>query len=414
MASGGYPMRLGKRIGLTIVVASLACASSAATAMAASITVTPSSGLNRAGQSVTVNGTGFGPQDDIDIFQCREQENWRACRRTGGAIGGSFSAVVQVFYRAPEFDSCEDEYCEVYASGYDFETGEFRISNFFPISFAGSTSTTSTPSPGAWFGEVPVGEAVTDTAVVTGNATGGSPTGQMSFWICGPDGYVVCAEGGTQVAGNPRAVVAGPGDTASATSGEFTPTAIGRYCFRSLYFGDATYGASFDARQRECFRAKAVSQTSSSVSAPWGQYVRSVPDTATVTGTAAGGTPTGTVVFHICVETEEPDICDAGEEDFNNWDTLTPGPGNTATAHVAGGIVGIPPGRICYRAEYIGDNNYLPSSHASAQDCFVAGYYPHSKALHLCACRSCPRSSSAPLRTRRTARHSRSALAARR
>jgi hypothetical protein len=380
MPKDGHPSRPARRIGLTVAIASLVVASSAATATAASITVSPSSGLNRSGQSVTVNGTGFGPADSIDIYQCRDQENWRGCYRAGGtnSAGGSFSAVVQLFYRAPQFDSCEDEYCKVYATGYDFDTDEFRVSNFFPISFAGSTSTTSTPSPGASFGAVPVGQAVTDTAVVTGNAVGGSPTGQMSFWICGPDGYVVCAEGGTQVAGNPRTLVAGSANTATATSGEFTPTAIGRYCFRSLYFGDVTYGASFDARQRECFRAKAISQTSSSVSAPWGPYVWSVPDTAVVTGSASGGTPTGTVVFHICAPIEEPAICDDGQ-DYGVAATLTAGPGYTAHAAAAGSIVGIPLGRICYRAEYLGNDKYLPSSHATAEDCFVAGYYPRPK-----------------------------------
>src|SRR4051794_20712014 len=104
MPKGGHPSRSARRIGLTIAIASLVVASSAATATAASITVTPSSGLNRTGQSVTVNGTGFGAQDDIEIFQCREQENWRACWRAGGTNGGSFSKVVQLFYRAPGFD----------------------------------------------------------------------------------------------------------------------------------------------------------------------------------------------------------------------------------------------------------------------------------------------------------------------
>lgn len=378
MRKAGHRRPSALRVGLTLAIAAVAAISSAASATAASITVTPSSGLTRSGHNVTVDGTGFAASSSIEIRQCREQENFGRCWLVGSTEAngaGSFSKVVQVFYRAPGFDSCEDAYCKIYAAGYDWETDDYRLSSYVPISFAGATATTSTPSPGAG-GSVAIGLPVTDTAVVTGNGTGGSPTGQMSFWVCGPDGYVVCAEGGNPVAGNPRPISPGPNNSASATSGTFTPTAIGRYCFRSLYFGDTTNGASFDARQRECFYAKAVSQTTSSVSAPWGQYPWSVPDTAVVTGTVAGGTPTGTVVFHICVEVEEPEICEEGAEDFNNWDTLAPGPKNTATASVAGGIVGIPPGRICYRTEYQGSQRYLPSSHASAEDCFVAGYYP--------------------------------------
>ena len=92
---------------------------------------------------------------------------------------------------------------------------------------------------------------------MTGTAAGGDPTGEVNFFVCGPiTAPATCATGGTEVAGNPETLVsdgvAGT-FTSNATSGAFTPTAVGRYCFRAEYGGSTIYNPSSDSGANECF-----------------------------------------------------------------------------------------------------------------------------------------------------------------
>jgi hypothetical protein len=359
----------------------LACASSAAEA--ATISVNPSTGLTRSGQSVTVTGSGFTPFEVVDVYQCRVQQNANGCVYRGSldTSGSGFiiPGNVTVSYAAPpSFISCEDANCLVNAVGTESST----FSNDVPISFADSTATHSTPSVD-YFDPIALGGSVTDTAVVTGNAAHGSPTGNVNFFICGPDGYIVCDPengGGTPLPSNPRPLTPGPANTASATSGQFTATAPGRYCFRSVYTGSLTYGASYDANQNECFFVKVDSATTSTPSAPWVRADENFSDSAVVTGDAAGGTPTGSVDFFICGPSQSRNTCDQGGS-YNGSANLVAGPNNTAHA-TNSPVSSALPGWFCFRAEHSGDDHYFRSSDSSTSECVLVGGYPRPKAAN--------------------------------
>src|SRR5439155_7010241 len=95
---------------------------------------------------------------------------------------------------------------------------------------------------------ITLGASITDSATVSGNTAGGTPTGSVSFFVCGPIASGTCSSDGTALSGNPVTLVGG-----SATSGAFTPAAAGRYCFRGEYSGDNNYDPSSDSRDSECF-----------------------------------------------------------------------------------------------------------------------------------------------------------------
>ncbi len=141
--------------------------------------------------------------------------------------------------------------------------------------------------------------------MVSGTAPSGtppSPTGTVSFFLCGPD-VTDCADGeGAPVPSDPAAavelgacdpVVAG---TSCATSADASGliTGIGTYCFRAVYDpGDDPFyagkGGSFDGPE-ECFTVTDVSEIVTNQD--W------LPnDSATVT--TGGSAVSGTVVFDL-------------------------------------------------------------------------------------------------------------------
>jgi hypothetical protein len=72
---------------------------------------------------------------------------------------------------------------------------------------------------------------------VTG--TGGvTPTGSVTFYVCGPTLGHACTTAGTNLG---SVTVSGSGNTATATSPAFTPPATGTYCFLGVYSGDGNY-----------------------------------------------------------------------------------------------------------------------------------------------------------------------------
>lgn len=87
-------------------------------------------------------------------------------------------------------------------------------------------------------------------------------------------------------------------------------------------------------------------------------YSQSVTDTAVVTGTFIGGTPTGTVTFFV------------GATQLGSPVPLTPGPGNTATAT---SIAYTPStvGNFQFTADYSGDATYNVSSDSSPTNAFT-------------------------------------------
>ncbi|MGO9959806.1 MAG: hypothetical protein ACLP50_28170, partial [Solirubrobacteraceae bacterium] len=109
--------------------------------------------------------------------------------------------------------------------------------------------------------------SLSDSATVTGNATFGSPTGSVSFSVCGPlSSASGCASGGTAL-GGAVAVTGGSQNTATASSASFTPSATGTYCFLAHYSGDPDYlGSSDGTAADECFKVVADADLSVLVS----------------------------------------------------------------------------------------------------------------------------------------------------
>src|SRR5262245_22457294 len=160
------------------------------------------------------------------------------------------------------------------------------------------------------------GQSVTDTATVVGNQPTKTPSGTVTFFLCGPIATGAC-DGTTNVGTSiGTGTLSGSGATASATSPDVntaaSPLAPGRYCFRAEWPGDANYPPPLTAfggptGSDECFTVAKI--PSATVTTPVdGSGVEthaitlgdSIFDRAVVTGTAAGGDPTGSVTFFVC------------------------------------------------------------------------------------------------------------------
>jgi len=135
---------------------------------------------------------------------------------------------------------------------------EILIEHYAPI----TTTTTTLASSG-----VAVGQANTDAATVTGGAASGSPTGTVTFYVCGPlSSAQGCATGGRDVGGS--SLTPGANNTATASSPDFAPPAAGTWCFRGVYSGDANYGSSYDGSSSECFTATRTNTSMTETTSP--------------------------------------------------------------------------------------------------------------------------------------------------
>ncbi|HVC69633.1 MAG TPA: Ig-like domain-containing protein [Acidimicrobiales bacterium] len=135
--------------------------------------------------------------------------------------------------------------------------------SYFPASDGSSdecfTVTTATASMNARPDpeDFTVGMSTRDTATVRG-AYGLTPTGSVTFSICGPQETsfaVACSDAGTDVGSAP---LSGTGDgsaDAAATSPSVTPSSAGVYCFFAVYSGDSHYNPVADGSTGdECFQ----------------------------------------------------------------------------------------------------------------------------------------------------------------
>src|SRR5262249_36579910 len=89
------------------------------------------------------------------------------------------------------------------------------------------------------------GGSVPDTARVTGNQAADTPSGTVTFFMCGPIASGSCNTGGTNIG---TGTLSGSAATASANSPDVNtaanPLSAGRYCFRAEWPGDANYPAA--------------------------------------------------------------------------------------------------------------------------------------------------------------------------
>jgi hypothetical protein len=244
-----------------------------------------------------------------------------------------------------------------------FTVGEKRIPTVLTI---------SNPTGGG----VAPGTSIIDTATVTG--VGGTPTGTVDFFLCGPAQVTLgtgCVDGGTLV--GTRELGGGTAISPSVTAA----SEAGIYCWRAEYSGDDVFAAAEHTNATtECFEVLVTlplrPSTTTTVSSPTGTQVipeADLPfvvfDTATVTGDAPT-TPTGSITFFLCGPgqgTEATDAgCATGGKQIGSPVTL-----NAAGVAVSATAALATSGTYCWRGEYSGDSAYLPSTHTNATtECF--------------------------------------------
>ena len=234
--------------------------------------------------TVTGNVAGGAPTGSVAFTLCQETEASTPC--TGGIPVGAVSTPtsmgdVSTFTlpaAAAQTPTSVGTYC--YNAAYTASSGgsyssvwQQSDSECFSVTPAPSMTTTQQSTSASGSGSIALGGSVTDTATVTGNATGGAPTGTVTFFVCGPAASPSPCGGGTQL-GAPQALSVSSGDSSSAISTSFTPTAAGSYCFAALYHpgGTANYTGSTDlggpVQADECFVVTVVVTGASSTPTP--------------------------------------------------------------------------------------------------------------------------------------------------
>jgi len=225
---------------------------------------------------------------------------------------------------------------------------------------------------------ITLGGSVTDEVDVLGNSQIATPTGSAVFYVCQTGTVASPTTAPCPTSGTPEdpgeALSPGVSGSASAQSVPFTPVSAGEWCFSVAYGGDTDYAPSADnttagnADTNECFLvSQATSATASTISTasitlgPSG----SVTDTATVTGNAAGGSPTGSVNFYVCqtgtTQTLTTGACAASGTPEDATVGVTGGTNNTSSA-ISSSFTPASAGTWCFSAAYGGDPNYLSSS----------------------------------------------------
>jgi len=273
-----------------------------------------------------------------------------------------------------------------------------------------SASIVTTPSAGMTEAtQVVPGQSVTDLAVVQGVNNAGTPptpTGNVTFSICGPtapNSTDLCTSGGTQV-GSPKALAdsSPPPGEASATSDSVNtvanPLAPGRYCFRATWPGDTNYPPSSHAGSgnSECFVVTKLDTTTETTPSNGLGFPLSNPvdlgailfDKAVVKGTAAGGSPPGTVDFFVCDPSQvqgaagEETCATGGTALSGNPRTLVPDLGSsppTSSVLSSPGVTADKAGVWCFRAVYTPSGNvYNGSSDARHSECVTVSKAPTS------------------------------------
>ena len=160
----------------------------------------------------------------------------------------------------------------------------------------------------------------------------------------------------------------------AATSDATTnTTAIGKYCWRAEYSGDAFYTASTHTNATtECFTTVKQPSTTATTSNPTGGNLAlgvSATDGAVVSGGAGQPTPTGTVDFFLCQPAQVTAAgCPSGSgSKVGATKTLS---GGSATSDATTNTTTA--GTYCWRAEYSGDAFYNASTHTNATtECFT-------------------------------------------
>ncbi|HWF15525.1 MAG TPA: hypothetical protein VG244_05035 [Acidimicrobiales bacterium] len=221
-----------------------------------------------------------------------------------------------------------------------------------PLISTTTSTTVDDASTGApWSGDEAVGATAYDTAIVSPTTVGAAP-------LSGTVTYKLFSNGSCDGPGAAQTVTLNADGTVPH-SPTTLPLAAGNYSYDAVYNGDSNYAASL-VGSCEPFNVAQTTPTITTVvfdaatNAPWaGTEVAgsTAYDTSTLSGTATGLDPTGTVTYTF----------------FPNGTCAAPGTAETVT--IAGGVVPnspttltLPAGHYSYDAVYSGDDNYSPSA----------------------------------------------------
>ena len=146
-----------------------------------------------------------------------------------------------------------------------------------------------------------IGGSITDSATVSVTGTGVAPTGDVSFFVCGPPA-TSCSTSGTAFDTKPLSGAVHVGNDFTVTSASYTPTSAGTYCFAASWPGDSNYteGPYRDDGTNECFTVTPKTPTISTQVSDAGPVVpgTAISDTATLGNTATPSNATnGTITF---------------------------------------------------------------------------------------------------------------------
>jgi hypothetical protein len=236
--------------------------------------------------------------------------------------------------------------------------------------------------------DVTPGTAVTDTATVTGSASD-TPSGTVTFYLCGP----LTSAAGCSSSDSTR-VSAGTGTlAATSTTGQASATsspavntgnglAPGIYCFEATWPGDSNYVGAKDSTTatNECFTVATINTTtvtrpsdSSGTSKSSVTLGGSIYDTAVVTGTAAGGDPTGTVHFYVCSGSSACTTSTTGVTDLGTSSLVSDGVAATYTSSAtSASFQPSATGTYCFLGIYGGSTVYNTSNDSTtSRECFT-------------------------------------------
>ncbi len=362
-----------------------------ATPTIATTLATPTStGVGNAwGDSATVTGVPAGgpPAGSVSFSVCEVASGETSCSSGGTPVGTvasptSTSGDVSTYDLGATYTPTTiGTFCfySVYTpASVDNYTAASGPAECFTVTPATPTIATTLVTPSS----TTVGNAWGDSATVTGNTTGGAPTGSVSFSVCEvASGATSCTMGGTLV---------GTVTSPSSTSGDvstydlkptYTPANVGTYCFYSVYTpatGDNYASASGPA---ECFTVTpaapmlSTQQSGSHAGAGSVTLGTSVTDVATIVGNPTSAAPTGTITFTECSTGSAPAVCPSGNAVGSAVTLSSTGDSSSATSAA---FEPSTTGTYCFAAVYTPDtgSNYVTaddnmSGTVSASECFT-------------------------------------------
>jgi hypothetical protein len=321
---------------------------------------------------VTGDSVGGSPTGTVTFYQCGPTVTPTACTSTADPVGKAVTLTAGTHDTATATSSSFKAtvtgywcFAAVYSGNFNYDSSsDTATGECFDVT-AASTSTTSVPTSAT----IVLGRSDSDNATVAGNAVGGSPTGTLTFYQCGPTTTPTACTSTADPVGSPVAVTAGSGATATATSVTLVPTATGYWCFSADYSGDTNYDASADTTTDGCFDVTgARTSTTTATTNATIKLGQTDSDLATVTGNAAGGSPTGSVIFYRCGPESTAAACTSTTNKVGSAVDLTPGAGNTSSATSAT-FKPTSVGYWCFAAAYSGDTNYSASTDTSVKEC---------------------------------------------